>query len=203
MAPPGENRTKLIEAMKALSLSNGYSATTVDNVCARAKVSKGSFYHYFATKEEIGSAALGSYFDELTDSLTNGTFEHHTDPVDRLLGFIEHTRNVISQPQMVNGCLIGSYSLDLADTFPAIQSQLTKRFGELEQFVGQLVDDASNASGIALPSHRLSYQFIVAVEGSIVLAKAHADKSLLSSGIELFGDHIKLLLQTDSSTNRN
>ena len=44
-------RDRLIAAAEAEMLAKGYPATTVDEICARAGVSKGSFYHFFSTKE--------------------------------------------------------------------------------------------------------------------------------------------------------
>ncbi len=199
MAPRGENRTKLIDAMKTLSLSKGYAATTVDEVCAEADVSKGSFYHHFETKEDIGFAALDSHFDQLVEALTVGTFNDQPDPVERLRSFIEHTRIVCAGPQMINGCLIGSYALDLAETLPSIQNRLAEQFNQLAHFVAKLISEASQTSGIHLPSKELSQQFLVVIEGSIVLAKAHADKTLLTSGIELFGHHLDLLLEQQTA----
>ena len=53
-----KTKDKLIEAALRLMLAKGYPATTVDEICASAGVSKGSFYHFFATKEELALAAV-------------------------------------------------------------------------------------------------------------------------------------------------
>lgn len=194
MAPRGENRTKLIDAMRTLTLEKGYPATTVDEVCAEAQVSKGSFYHHFATKDDIGHAALDAYFDELVAALRDGTYQSAADPITRLRRFLEHAAIVCSGPLLTSGCMLGSFSLDLAESHPEVRAKLADQFEMLAAFVGDLLDDAATAAGVDLPVERLAQQFLAVIEGSIVLAKAHADPTILGSGVALFADHINLLL---------
>lgn len=54
MATGGASRSKLLDAAQAEMLAKGYAATAVDEICARAGVSKGSFHHFFPAKEELG-----------------------------------------------------------------------------------------------------------------------------------------------------
>ena len=194
MAPRGENRGKLLDAMRTLTLSKGYPATTVDEVCAKAEVSKGSFYHHFATKEDIGQASLDAYFDELVAALTNVPIGDDADAVDRLRGFVRHAGAVCSGPLLTNGCMLGSFALDLSESHPEIRSKLAEQFSALAELVATLITDAATATGIELPAARLAQQFLATIEGSIVLAKAHADPQILTSGVALFAEYIDLLL---------
>ncbi|MEL7207989.1 MAG: TetR/AcrR family transcriptional regulator [Actinomycetota bacterium] len=179
--------------MRTLSLAKGFPATTVDEVCAQAAVSKGSFYHHFATKEEMGAAALDRYFGDLVEALTTGPFTDVVDPVDRLHAFVEHAGVVCSGPLLRNGCLLGSFALDLAESHPEIRSKLASQFDTLAAFVAGLIDDAAGAAGIEVPAAALARQFLAVIEGSIVLAKAFADPGQLTAGVGLFADHLRLL----------
>ena len=67
---PTNTQQKIFNAAKTLMLSKGYPATTVDEICESAKVSKGSFYHSFSSKEELGIRLL-----EWVDGADN-FFEH-------------------------------------------------------------------------------------------------------------------------------
>ena len=183
--------------MRSLTLTKGFPATTVDEVCAKAEVSKGSFYHHFATKDDIGYAALDSYFDELISALTTGPADGIDDPVEKLRAFLTHAGIVCSGPLLTNGCMLGSFALDLAESHPGVQSKLSEQFSELASLVAQMICDASTAAGTDLPAAQLAHQFLAVIEGSIVLAKAHADPQMLSSGVALFADHIDLLLDQD------
>src|SRR3546814_4830994 len=56
-------RAKLIAASHATVRRQGYSATTVDQICAAAGVTKGAFFHHFASKEELAVAAAEGWTD--------------------------------------------------------------------------------------------------------------------------------------------
>ena len=50
-------RSKLLDAAIALIRQQGFSATTVDQLCGMAGVTKGAFFHHFASKDALGAAA--------------------------------------------------------------------------------------------------------------------------------------------------
>ncbi|NJK92435.1 MAG: TetR/AcrR family transcriptional regulator, partial [Blastochloris sp.] len=55
---PAVTRERLVTAAVGLILKNGYHATGVDAICAEAGVTKGSFFHHFANKDELGLAVI-------------------------------------------------------------------------------------------------------------------------------------------------
>lgn len=58
---PEETRRKLVDATLRLMLEQGFAATTVDQICEKAELTKGSFFHHFPNKEAIGRAALDAF----------------------------------------------------------------------------------------------------------------------------------------------
>lgn len=183
--------------MQALSLSKGFPATTVDEVCAMADVSKGSFYHHFETKEDLGHAALDQFFDGLVTAFTEGPFNDESDAVQRMHSFVRHASVVCAGPLMRSGCMLGSFALDLAESDREMRHKLEQQFQAIASFVGSLIGDAAEAAGLEVLSERLAQQFLAIVEGSIVLAKAYDDPNVLSSGVDLFGHHLELIFTTD------
>ena len=61
-------RTKLLEAALSVIRTKGYSATSVDELCAAAGVTKGAFFHHFKSKDELGVAAA-DHWSEMTGAL--------------------------------------------------------------------------------------------------------------------------------------
>jgi TetR/AcrR family transcriptional repressor of nem operon len=165
---PSSHRGALVDAMRRVALAKGFPATTVEEVCEMAGVTKGSFYHHFHGKD---------------------------DPVLRLQAFVAHAGEVSTGPVMVYGCLIGSFALDLAESSPELRPRLSQMFVALRDVVAGLVAAAAAERGRELDAGRLGDQFLAVVEGSIVLAKAHADPSLPGRGLALFGEHLDLLLR--------
>jgi TetR/AcrR family transcriptional repressor of nem operon len=192
----GQSRQQLLDAVQTLSLKKGFPATTVDDVCTEAGVSKGSFYHHFKSKDDIGLAALDCYFNDLVVAYTTGVFTGVADPVERLRAFFAHAVTVCSGPLLRSGCMLGSFALDLAETHPDVQAKLSVQFKTLSDFVSGLISDAAVALGTSVPADALGQQFMAIVQGSIVLAKAHSNALIPVTGIQLMGNHLDLLLET-------
>ncbi len=64
-APPSAmpaTKRKLIDAAHALIWANSYTQVSVDDICRKAEVRKGSFYHFFPSKSSLAAAALEDYW---------------------------------------------------------------------------------------------------------------------------------------------
>ncbi|HDZ15816.1 MAG TPA: TetR/AcrR family transcriptional regulator, partial [Methylophaga aminisulfidivorans] len=74
----GDTRQHILSVAKTLILGKGFSAVGLSEILKTAQVPKGSFYHYFDSKEHFGTALLENYFDEylakldVTLDVTNG-----------------------------------------------------------------------------------------------------------------------------------
>jgi TetR/AcrR family transcriptional repressor of nem operon len=184
----------LIEAMRRVALSKGFPGTTVDEICERAGVAKGSFYYHFQGKDDLGAAALSAYFEDLMAALAGGEWGGVADPVERLGAFIAHVADVCAGPVMEHGCLMGSFALDLSESSPQIRQQLSTMFSTLRHVVAGLIAEAARHRGRDLDAERLANQFLALIEGSIVLAKAHDDPAIPRQNVEMFAVVIASLL---------
>jgi TetR/AcrR family transcriptional repressor of nem operon len=185
----------LIDATRRLALSKGFPATTVDEICEMAGVTKGSFYHHFESKDDLGTAALEAYFADVVAAFGGGTWAQVEDPVMRVQAFIANAIEVCTGPVMAYGCLIGSYALDLAESSPELRRRLSEMFAALRDVVAGLIGEAAKHQGRDVDADALGNQFLAVLEGSIVLAKAHADPSVPRRGLALLGEHLDLLLR--------
>jgi TetR/AcrR family transcriptional repressor of nem operon len=138
---PETSRSRLIREAKTLMLAKGYSGTTVQEICRAATVSKGSFYHFFHSKEQLGLAVLEEYFSSGLQTLMNGPFLEIDDPIQRALALIEYAA-AISEDIWAEGCLLGSFAVGLAETSPNIREQISTRFLRLEREFAQIFQAA-------------------------------------------------------------
>jgi len=175
---------KLLDAALALLLARGYPATTVDEICAAAGVSKGSFYHFFRTKEELGLAVLDEYYRKGVQNLMNGPFQAIEDPKQRLLGFLEHIESV-SQQLWSGGCLLGSFALDLAETHPVVRERVSELLSKVARAIAPLFEPLA-AQVEDISSEELGEHFLAIIEGSIVLSKAHDNSGNIPRGLRNF-----------------
>lgn len=193
LARAPSHRLALIAAMRCLVLSKGFPATTVDEVCDRAGVTKGSFYHHFQSKEDLCVAALNAYHSDVVAAFSGGGWAGIEDPWLRLREFLRQCADVLTGPVMVDGCMLGTLSLDLAESSPAIRELLSGMFDELRDLAGGLITQAADHRGVEIDADRLGDHFLALIEGSIILAKARDDQAVRRHSMELFSEHLALL----------
>jgi len=182
--PPGrmDTREKLVRTAEKLMLRDGYSATRVDEVIRRAGLSKGSFYHFFDSKEALGLAALEHYYADRVGRLAAGSYATEADPLRRAQGFLKHASRV-AEDLWKAGCLLASLSADAAGSSRAMSNALKKRTGELQALIAGVLGALATPE---VTADDLADQFLVCIEGSIVLARIYDDPTYLRRGLERF-----------------
>ena len=88
MARVTDTKERLLEAALQLIWDESLGAASVDAICEKAEVRKGSFYHFFKSKEELVVAALETHFKTARVDFDR-LFSPGVPPVDRLRGFFE------------------------------------------------------------------------------------------------------------------
>ena len=114
-------RSKLLDAALSVIRAKGYSATTVDELCAAAGVTKGAFFHHFKSKDALGVAAAG-YWSETTDALfAEAPYHDHADPLGRVLGYVAFRKALLQGGVSEFTCLVGTMVQETYETSPAIR----------------------------------------------------------------------------------
>lgn len=176
-------------------LIRGYNSTSVDEIISAAGVSKGSFYHSFKSKEELGAAVAEEYFEEGLAVMGTGSYQEIQDPLERALAFVEHIEK--ASPALWNhGCMLGSFAMDLSGTHPAIAACLSRLMDNLEARMAPLLEPIALACRCDdAPSGReLANHMMAVIEGGIVMAKAHGDPSRIATAIHEFRRYVKALV---------
>lgn len=99
-------RERLTDAALDIIWENSYGATSVDAICEKADVRKGSFYYFFKSKSELAAAALDADFQKHQAEL-DGIFSSTIAPLDRLQRYFEHSYEYMSSIQQKCGMVLG------------------------------------------------------------------------------------------------
>jgi len=117
-----DTRNMLLRAAKQIILTKGFAATGLSEILAAAGVPKGSFYHYFKSKEDFGAELLKSYLDEheafIRQSLTRDT----VDPLERIMSFMEKGCSRLKGNQCRQSCLIAKLGAEVSDLSEAMRN---------------------------------------------------------------------------------
>lgn len=186
-------RTKLLDAAEELMLSRGYVATTVDAVCSAAGVTKGSFFHYFKNKEELGKVLLGRFAERQRDGFL-AACATIDDPLDRVYEIIDCAIASTQDPAM-KGCLIGTVAQEISETHPELRQVCQASF---QSFAARLGDDLLAAKERHRPDAEfdaasLGPHFLAIAQGSMLLFKATGDRTVMQRGLTHFRAYLKVL----------
>ncbi len=189
-------REKLLTAANSLMLREGYTATTVDRICAAAGVSKGSFYHFFGSKEELGLRVLEQFYVQIFSRFASGSFNDIEDPLERVYGFLQNLEESVEGMYGGGGCLLGKFASELAETHPRMRTELSRIFEDLVERLAPVFGPVAERSrkGTTPSGKDLAEMFLAVLEGSIILAAAHADPSRIVRGLRGFRDYLQRIV---------
>ncbi len=182
---------KILKAARGLFLAKGYPTTTVDEIVEKAGVSKGSFYHAFPSKEEMGLVLLEWYQLGGEARFLDGPFAQIKDPRKRMFAYIDHIEE-ISKDMWGHGCLFGNLGLELAETSPKIRKKISQLFDKIIRRLEPIFEPAGVNKGTkGHPSAKeLAEQFLVIMEGTILLARVYKDWKYFTRGMQNFRNYL-------------
>jgi len=106
----------------------GYNATGIDAVLKQVGVPKGSFYHYFGSKEDFGLAVIDHFAVRYEQRLDTYLNDVEVTPLHRIRNYFESGVARLTQNQCTKGCLIRNLGLELADQNERFRCRLDEIF---------------------------------------------------------------------------
>src|SRR5271165_4198364 len=165
---------RLLDAAVHVIRSKGYSAARVDDICAEAGLTKGAFFHHFASKEACAVAAA-AHFAAGADALFDAApYTLLPDPRARVLGYVEFRRAILQGELPQFTCLLGTMVQEAYDSHPAIREACDRYISE---HAARLEADLAEAKALYAPEAEWNPEsaalFSQAVlQGAFILAKA-------------------------------
>lgn len=191
----GDARTRLLEAGRDVIRAQGYSATTVDDLCRAAGVTKGAFFHHFANKEALAVAAAGYWSDTTGGLFASAPYHQHADPLDRFLGYIEFRKLIIDGEVPEFTCLVGTMVQEAYEAHPAIRDACAASiFGHADTLVPD-IEAAIKAHGLKpqWTAASLARHTQAVLQGAFILAKATGDKAIAIESVDHLIAYVRLL----------
>ncbi len=189
---------RLLEAAIDVIRAKGYSAARVEDICAAAGLTKGAFFHHFASKEACAIAAA-AHFAARADALFDAApYSALPDPAARALGYIDFRKAFLQGelPQLT--CLLGTMVQEAYDTHPAIRAACDRYISEHAQ---RLEADITEAKALYAPeavwspgSAALFSQAVL--QGGFVLAKAKHGAEVAADCLDHLKRYFEALLGT-------
>jgi TetR/AcrR family transcriptional repressor of nem operon len=190
---PSDAKAKLLDAALSVIRTKGYSASTVDDICQAAGVTKGAFFHHFASKEELAVAAA-AHFAAMADGLfSTAPYRELPDPVDRLLGYVDFRRALLQGELPEYTCLLGTMVQEAYETHPAIREACDRHLAEHAATVAEDISAAIRQHGVDAEwsAESLAFYTQAVLQGAFILAKAQHGPEVAAASV----DHLRRYLE--------
>lgn len=197
----GDARIRLLDAAMQVIRAQGYSATTVDDICRAAGVTKGAFFHHFKSKEDLAVAAA-AHFSQMAERLFGtAPYREAADPLDRLLGYIDFRAAIIDGPLPQFTCLLGTMVQEAYDTHPAIRRACDTYIGA---HAADVASDIEAAKALYVPQASWSAQSLAlytqaVLQGAFILAKAQGGPEVARACLAHLRRYIEFLFHRPTS----
>jgi len=159
-------------------LIKGYNATSLDDLLGASGVGKGSFYHYFKSKEDLGYAIL----DDIVTSFVDWTLDPcFADPdghrIAQIRCFLDHVVEVQRERACVGGCPLGNLASEMSDVHEGFRARLAGVFSVWRERLTRALRDAQRRGDVGNDCRvEVVAEFLVAsLEGAILMTKVSKD----------------------------
>jgi AcrR family transcriptional regulator len=178
-----ETRDRIVDTAAALVFERGVAGTTLDDVRAAAKVSKGQLYHYFADKDDIVHAVIDRSVELVIDAqprlanLTSWT---------AIAAWFDDLVRLQAERNAVGGCPIGSLAGELAETDEYARAALAAGYDRWEAPIRAGLEQMRAAGKLrpgADPS-RLATATLASIQGGLVLTQTRRDPEQLRIALD-------------------
>jgi TetR/AcrR family transcriptional repressor of nem operon len=178
-------RDILILSAAKLVATKGFDRTSVQDVMDEAGVGKGSFYHHFSCKDELGLAVLeqdrASFIEMLDACLEPG------EGVNALRRFFETALQKHSVTGFIGGCLWGNTALEMSDCNSAFVEPVDTVFREWSDRISRVIETAQKNKEIRDDANvsDLALFVVAAIEGGIMLSRLRKNETPMRTCLAL------------------
>lgn len=191
----GSARTRLLEAARDVIRAKGFAATSVDDLCRAADVTKGAFFHHFASKEALGVAAAEFWTKEVTPFFAAAPYHEPADALDRVLAYVAFRKAMIAGDLFEFTCLVGTMAQEVHASAPGIRDACGRSiFGHAATLEAD-IEQARRERGISADwtAESLARHTQAVLQGGFVLAKAGNEPDLARESLDHLDRYIRHL----------
>ena len=166
-------RDKILSCSIALMAQKGFNYTGIAEILAKAEVPKGSFYHYFKSKDALGLAIIDQYGESLAASLADFLDKQTTRPLVRLRAYFESVIALYSTNFKFCNCLLGNFGQELSLQDPDFRAAIFTQYARIESIIAAVLREAQAEGSLsaAADADMFATALLSGWEGALIRAK--------------------------------
>jgi TetR/AcrR family transcriptional repressor of nem operon len=150
MGRVSDAKERLMKAVGELIWTGSYGSTTIDQICDRAGVKKGSFYYFFDSKADLAVAAIDEEWQQRRSDLDK-LFSPVVPPLDRLRQYCEYGYRLQAEIRSKCGCVLGCPLFSVGAEVSTQEERLQKKIQEILEYKRKYLESAirdAHAAGL-------------------------------------------------------
>lgn len=183
-----ETRSRLIRTGAEILCEQSFASMGIEAVLKKAGLSKGSFYHFFVSKELFGLEVVRHYAEFFNRRLDRTLTPNGTPALSRLRRYTDDGMEGMTRFDFKRGCLIGNLTQELAASHPAFRQALTEVLVGWEDRVANCLEQAITEGDIPPLTNVRPYAefFWTGWEGAIMQAKRYQSVAPIAQFVDVF-----------------
>ena len=196
-----ESRAKLLDAAVSVIRAKGYSAARVDDICAAAGLTKGSFFHHFASKEELALAAAERWGAKTGDLFAAAAYHQLPDPLDRVLAYVDFRKSLLTGDFAEFTCFAGTIVQEAYDTHPEINAACARNIAGHAKSLEADIRAAMRAHAVTgdWSAESLALHMQGVIQGAFILAKVKGRAAAAVQSLDHLRRYLELLFPAPNS----
>jgi TetR/AcrR family transcriptional repressor of nem operon len=180
-----DTKQRLLSTAQELFYSRSYADVGVQEICQKAGVKKGSFYHFFPSKRDLTIAILDETWEWYRANVLANAFARDVPPlqrIERLLDMVyQHHKSTKEQTGRILGCPFGNLAGEMSTQDEGIRERVNRIFRDLEAPIEEALGEAVKAGDLPpeLDSAATAGAMVAYLEGISLMAKTRNDPDIV------------------------
>jgi TetR/AcrR family transcriptional repressor of nem operon len=179
-----DTRARILAKARELFHGRSYADVGIQEICAGARVQKGSFYHFFPSKRDLALAVIDDMADDWAHGFVAEAFDQNLPPIERLDYVVDAAyywqkaaKNIEGR---MPGCLFGNLVLEISTRDDVLRAKLNAVFDKARGRFRKTLDEAVETGALApLDTEATASAMLAYLEGIILLAKSRNEPEVI------------------------
>jgi len=183
-----DTRAALIRAGLEVLTEKGFVSSSIDEILKKVSVPKGSYYHYFGSKEDFGRVLVDNYISFFAHKIEKALNNESLSPLERLRAFVADAAGGMERYDFKRGCLIGNMGQEIAVIPESFREQLQSGFELWQKLVAGCLKDAQDLGEISESADclYLAGVFWIGWEGAVMRTRIEKNADPLFNFADFF-----------------
>ncbi len=191
-------RDRLVMAALELFAEQGYEATGLKEILAKAEANSGSLYYYFSSKAKLLSAVLDKYIDLLDPVIMQPAFSTAKGPIERIFAVLKAYRGFLMDSECRVACPLAMLALEVGgeriDIEQTVIDKIAENFNNWCRVIESCLDEAADQLPAGTDRKALAHFVLTVMEGGMMQARVYRNVEHFDGSVAQLRDYMSRLL---------